>query len=98
MSDETPTPEDLTKDQDFNLAAIVHNNIAASNEVISIFENSLKDESIDVFSTPREVVEALVVILKTNVKMVTEMFEENSMFHEQARRWEQLRDGGRKNG
>lgn len=90
------TPEELSVDQDLKLAAIVHSNIAASNEAIRIFEESLKgtDEEgnlIEVFSTPREIVEGLTEVLKTNVKMVTEMFEENNLFHEQAKQWAKLR-------
>lgn len=102
MPDET-IPENLSTDQDLNLAAIVHSNIAASKEAIRIFEESLVEtdeygDTIDVFSTPREVIEGLLALLKTNVKMVTEMFEENSMFHEQADQWQRLRDGLKKTG
>ena len=99
----TKPEENNIIDQNLALAAAVHGNIASSNQIIAIFEKSLMDtneegELIEVFSTPRAIIETLTEVLKTNVKMVTDMFEENTEFHEQAETWRKLREKGRANG
>jgi len=96
MSEENKQ-EHKEADQDLTLAAIVHNNVTASKEAIGLLEKSLEGGE-DVYSVPRDILTAIKELLETNVKMVTEMFEENQQFHEQAEKWQKLRDQGRNRG
>lgn len=93
MNNEDNAPE-FIEEADVNLAAIVHGNIARANEAVKLMERTLSDGA-DIYSIPREIVVALVEIIKTDVKMVTDMFEENQQFHDQAQKWQALRDKGR---